>query len=70
MAVFVSDVRQARDPITLGFTEGICSDYFIDVEADITSLPIQPAIKETSTALCPATGRVAVLMTSGWVWLS
>ena len=49
---------------------GEIKDYYMDFESDISSLPVQPEIMETSTAYVPSTGRMAVLMTNGWEWFT
>lgn len=68
MAYFLNEKRyvdETRPDGTLEHRE--IKKFYLDSAADVSSLPGNDTVDETSTAFVPATGELFVLMSSGWV---
>jgi len=67
MAFYLNNSRYVEEKKPDGsFEHREIKSFYIDSPADVAALPGRDQVDETSTAFCPSTGQLWVLMSGGW----
>ena len=68
MAFYLNDTRYVKETLPDGTLEHReIKSFYVDTPDDVLTLPGRDQVDETSTALCPATSQLWVLMSNGWI---